>query len=217
IIAMGLATMVPVLLRRSQVYEVAVASGNAFFMVSLLGVFQAFHGGRKLAWLSLASLAYGMAIASRPSYVFGAVFLLVPVLVAGVGGPAAEGGAPGRLPRAVAALAPLGLAVAGLLLYNQLRFDSPFEFGQRYELSGVDETRATHFSLSYLWYNCRAYLFAPANLSAYFPFVRVVSLPRPPAAHIGVEDPYGIIPNIPFALLALLSPLACANRRKLGP
>src|SRR5208282_4319788 len=72
------------------------------------------------------------------------------------------------------------------------------------------------FSLSYLWYNCRAYLFAPANLSAYFPFVRVVSLPRAPAAHVGFEDPFGIIPNIPFALLALLSPMACANRRRLG-
>ena len=215
VIAMGLATMVPVLLRRSQVYEVAVASGDAFFMVSLLGVYQAFHGGRKLAWLSLASLAYGMAIASRPSYVFGGVFLLVPVLAAGVCGPA-PGAAPGRLPRAIAALAPVGLVVAGLLLYNKLRFDSPFEFGQRYELSGIDETRATHFSLSYLWYNCRAYLFAPANLSAYFPFVRVVSLPRAPAAHIGFEDPYGIIPNIPFAMLALLAPMACANRRKLG-
>ena len=216
IIAMGLATMVPVLLRRSQVYEVAVASGSAFFMVSLLGLFQALHGRRKLAWLSLASLAYGMAIASRPSYVFGGVFLLVPVLAAGVCAPAPCGAAPGRLPRAIAALAPVGLVVAGLLLYNQQRFGSPFEFGQRYELSGVDETRATHFSLSYLWYNCRAYLFAPANLSAYFPFVRVVSLPRPPAAHFGIEDPYGIIPNIPFVLLALLSPRACANRRRLG-
>jgi hypothetical protein len=216
IIAMGLATMVPVLLRRIQIYEVAISSAHAFFMLSLLGLFQTFHGKRKLAWLSAASVAYGMAIASRPSYLFGGVILLLPLL-AGEGAfrPFFSGEAPGRLSRACAALIPVGLVMAGLLLYNALRFDSPFEFGQRYELSGFNETKATHFSLSYLWFNCRAYLFAPAQLSAYFPFVRVVSLPASPYRHMGIEDPFGIFPNIPFVLLALFSPLACVNRPRL--
>jgi hypothetical protein len=216
VIAMGLATMVPVLLRRGQIYEVAISSAHAFFMLALLGLFLAIHDERRLGWLYAASLAYGLAIASRPSYLYGGACLLIP-LAAGIRerSPLQGGGAAGGWPRACAALIPVGLVMFGLILYNQLRFGSPFEFGQQYELSGLNETTATHFSLSYLLFNCRAYLFAPAHLSAFFPFVRVVSLPAPPAGHIGIEDPYGIIPNIPFAVLAVFSPFACANRPKL--
>ncbi|HEY5078413.1 MAG TPA: hypothetical protein VII43_01145, partial [Opitutaceae bacterium] len=39
----------------------------------------------------------------------------------------------------------------------------------------------------------------------YFPFVQVAWLPDPPAGHLGSEDPFGVIPNIPFALLAVVA------------
>jgi hypothetical protein len=217
IIAMGFANMVPVMLRRPQFYEVAVSSAYAFFILSLLGLYQSLHRERKLAWLAFASLCYGLAIASRPTYLFGAAALLVPVFLRlGPDAPSGRAGGPTWRARAMAAVIPVGLAVAGLLVYNELRFDSPFEFGQRLALSGFNESKITHFSPSYIWFNCHAYLFAPANLSAYFPFVRVVSLPPLPEGHYGVEDPYGILPNMPFAALALAAALACANRPKLG-
>jgi hypothetical protein len=130
--------------------------------------------------------------------------------------PPGPGAGPTRLARALAAVVPAGLVVAGIMAYNELRFDSPFEFGVTWALSGFNETKITQFSPSYLWFNCHAYLFAPANLSAYFPFVRVVSLPPLPAGHYGVEDPYGILPNIPFAVLAAAAALACARRPRLG-
>ncbi|HTU02808.1 MAG TPA: hypothetical protein VMG58_13360, partial [Candidatus Sulfotelmatobacter sp.] len=195
IIAIGFANMVPVLIRRPQFYEVAITSALAFFMLSLVGLYQSLHGKRKLGWLAFASLCYGLAIASRPTYLFGAVALLVPVcLDPGPEAPSGRGGRSARLARACAALIPVGLTLAGLLAYNELRFDNPFEFGQRLALSGFNERKITHFSLSYVWFNCHAYLLAPANLGAYFPFVHVVSLPPTPAGHYGVEDPYGILP-----------------------
>jgi hypothetical protein len=217
VIAAGLITMVPVMLRRQQVYEVAVSSGYAFFALYLLALYQSLHARRQLTWLVVAGVSYGLAIGSRPTYVFGALSILLPVFL--VLRPAPESGtrtAPGFVARACAPLIPLGLIVAGLLIYNYLRFDSPFEFGQKLALSGDDETKVTHFSLSYLWFNCHAYLFAPAQLSSYFPFVRVVSLPPAAAGYNGVEDPYGILPDIPFAILAVLAPLACLRRRALG-
>ncbi|HXQ82028.1 MAG TPA: hypothetical protein VN775_11985 [Opitutaceae bacterium] len=217
IVAMGFANMVPVLLRRPQFYEVAITAAFAFFILSLVGLYQSLHRERRLGWLAFASLCYGLAIASRPTYLFGAAALLVPVVL----GPAPETrpgrGGPARLALACAALVPVGLVVAGIMAYNELRFDNPFEFGVTWALSGFNETKITQFSPSYVWYNCRAYLFAPANLSAYFPFVRVVSLPPTPAGHYGVEDPYGILPNMPFAALALAAVLACASRPRLRP
>lgn len=215
LIAMGLTAMIPVLLRRTQIYEVAISAAYLFFILSLLCLFQALHARQGLAWLSVASLCYGLAIASRATYVFGAACLLVPVWMRAPGeGPIGAG--KGVLFRACAAIVPVGLVVMGLLFYNELRFGNPFEFGQRLTLSGVKEMGRTHFSLSYVGFNCRAYLFAPANLSPYFPFVRVVSLTGKPAAHLGFEDPYGIFPNIPFVLLAFLAPLACSGRPRLA-
>jgi hypothetical protein len=215
VLAVGLAAMIPVLLRRTQVYEVAISSAYLFFVLSLFGMYWSLHSPRNLRWLAFASLCYGLAIASRPTYLFGAAGLLVPVWFGGDGGTSGKADT-GLLARACAAIIPVTLIVLGILVYNYLRFDSPIEFGQRLTLSGVREMGRTHFSLSYVWFNCRAYLFAPANLSPYFPFVRVVSLPAKPAGHLGVEDPYGIFPNMPFVLLALFAPLACKGRPGLG-
>jgi hypothetical protein len=216
-VAMGLTAMIPVLLRRTQIYEVAISAAYLFFILSLLCLYQSLHARRGMAWLAAASLCYGLAIASRATYVFGAACLLVPVWWSTKG---AESGrmreVEGPLARACAAIVPVGLVVAALLLYNELRFGNPFEFGQRLTLSGVKEMGRTHFSLSYIWFNCRAYLFAPANLSTFFPFVRVVSLPGKPLEHLGVEDPYGIFPNIPFVLLAFATPLAGRGRPRLA-
>ena len=105
----------------------------------------------------------------------------------------------------------------GLLAYNYQRFGSPFEFGQKLALSGAEETKVTHFSLSYVAFNFRAYVLAPAQLSTYFPFVRAGDAAAFPARPLRwIEDPYGILPNMPFVLFALVAPLACVGRRALG-
>ena len=213
LIAIGLAAMVPVLLRRQQVYEVAISSADAFFIASLLCLYLSLSGDRRLSWLACASLSYGFAIASRPTYLFGAACLLVPVLFNGRSGEPTTGvGGSGRLARAFAATIPVTLVTACILLYNYLRFDNPFEFGYHFAFSGNNESSGTHFSPSFVWFNCRAYLFAPAHLSAYFPFVRVASLPRPPSGYMGFEDPYGIFPNMPFVALAFAAPWVSLRR-----
>jgi len=46
----------------------------------------------------------------------------------------------------------------GLMLYNTLRFDNPFEFGWHYQLAaGYRSNIAQQFSLHYLWFNFRFY------------------------------------------------------------
>ena len=205
-LALGLATCVPFLLARCDVYEVAISCGYAFTMLALACIWKAIHdSSQKGAWLVGASLMYGLAVGARPSLLFGAVVLLVPVVQTWrerrkVWGPL------------LAALGPITLIGIGLMFYNSLRFDNPFEFGFRYQLAGDRELTQQPFSLRYLWFNFRAYFLELARWSNRFPFVRNTIVAPSPAGHGPVEQTFGILANIPLVWLALAVPLAWRGR-----
>jgi tetratricopeptide (TPR) repeat protein len=98
------------------------------------------------------------------------------------------------------------------MLYNFSRFGSPLEFGQRYQLATNRQDTAEHFSLRYLWVNFRIYFLEPVSWHAGFPFVGKITTPALPAGHGPVEDPFGILADIPVAWLALAAPLAWRDR-----
>ena len=80
ILALGLATGILEVLSRCDVYEVAISCGFAFTMLALAAIWRALHEPkRKVLWLLMASLAYGLAIGARPSLLFGVIILLMPV------------------------------------------------------------------------------------------------------------------------------------------
>jgi tetratricopeptide (TPR) repeat protein len=205
-LALGLATCTPSLLARCDVWEVPISCGYALTMLALAAVWKALHESRnRSGWLAVASLAYGLAVAARPSLLFGAVILLVPVVQAWRR----------RLPvwtLLIAATGPIALIGCGLMLYNALRFDSPFEFGLRYALSGDRQDTARTFGLQYLWFHFRVYFLALANWSRRFPFVHDITVPPVPAGHGRVEHPFGVLTNIPVVWLALAAPLAWRGR-----
>jgi len=212
-LGVGVCTMVPCLLSRINIYEVAIASGLAFSALSVSCVFQAFTGRRHLLWLAGGSLSYGLAVASRPSLAFGAVLLLFPAYHLWKG---REGSRPGAsfLKPAAATLLPIGCIAVGMLAYNYLRFGNPLEFGVRYQLATERLRSATFFSLSNFLYNVRVCLGEPTRLSIYFPYVKGIAVPPVPEGYFGVEDAYGILTNIPVLLfgfgalcLPLLDPL----------
>jgi tetratricopeptide (TPR) repeat protein len=212
VLALGLAAGVPVLLQRAEFWEVAVSCGCAMSMLALAAIWRALHDPvRRGWWLAAASLALGLAVGARPFLLFGTAILLVPVGLAW-SRPAATGRP--RLPWAMlaAALLPLVLCGLGLLLYNHLRFDSPFEFGQRYQLAGDRQDTARHFSLDYLWFNFCVYFLEPVRWSRQFPFVGDIATPALPPGHAPVEDPFGVLTNIPVLWFALAAPLAWRGR-----
>jgi 4-amino-4-deoxy-L-arabinose transferase-like glycosyltransferase len=138
-------------------------------MLALAAIWKALHEpGRRGWWLAAASVAYGLAVGARPSLLFGAVILLVPVVYAS------------REQRRVwtlliAAIGPITLIGLGLMFYNALRFDNPFEFGCRYQLSGARPITAELFGLRYLWFNFRVYFLEPVRWSGHFPFVSEIA------------------------------------------
>jgi Flp pilus assembly protein TadD len=206
VLALGLATGVPALLPPSDIYQVAISCGYMLTMLALGAVWCALHKPeRKWRWLAAASLAYGLAVGARSSLLFGGIILLVPVIQAWRERQRVW-------PVLVAATIPIALIGLGLMLYNALRFDNPFEFGLRYELAGTREVTQQFFSVRYMWFNFQSYFLQPVRWSSHFPFVNDAVAPPVPAGHGLPEAPFGILPNVPLVWLALGMPLAWRDR-----
>ncbi len=201
-LAVGLANMVPALLRRPSVWEVPITCAYACFMVALSALFVAMHTQRRTIWLAGSSLALGIAVGARPVYLFGCIAWLFPLWTwAGESGGLVRCWRDLAWRRAlVAVVLPAAVVGVGLAGYNQLRFGNPLEFGWIYQLSADAATRAL-LNWRVIWYGVRLYLLAPAGWSPYFPFVTMINPPAAPPGQLGIEDPYGILPNIPFVLL----------------
>jgi len=205
-VALGLASGTPALLSWAGVYEVPISCGYMLTMLALVAIWCALHEPeRNCRWLAAASAAYGLAVASRPSFLFGAVMLLVPVAHAW------REGKRMAVPL-LAAVGPIGLIGLGLMLYNARRFDNPLEFGLHYQLTAMELVSRQFFGWQYLWFNFRVYFLEPARWGGRLPFVHNIAVPPRPAGYWEVASPFGVLTTIPLVWLALAAPLAWRNR-----
>lgn len=215
IASLGLCTGILDILSSCDVYEVAKSCAFAFMMLALVGIYRALHDPKQeIKWLLLASLAYGLAIASRQTLIFGALVLLIPPFQAWRG--VARTDSPVRfIALLAAAVCPMAAVGLGLMFYNDLRFDNPLEFGWRYQLTNINQNVAVGpFNLHYLWFNFRFYFLQPAHWSGHYPFLQIVPMPPAPSGYAGIGIPYaGLLCNYPIVWMALAAPLAWHGRR----
>jgi len=206
-LALGLATSTPIFLEQCKVNEVPIGCGYALTMLALAAIWKALHESeRRCWWLAAASVTYGLAVGARPDLLFGAVILLVPVAQAWRERQKVW-------PLLLAAVVPVAIIGLGLLIYNFLRFDSPFEFGWRYQLVGMRQDTGSPFYPRYLWFNFRLYFLEPARWGSRFPFVHEIIVPPEPAGHVGgLERTFGVLSNVPLVWLALAVPLGWRGR-----
>jgi Flp pilus assembly protein TadD len=143
---------------------------------------------------------------------FGAIILLLPVAQAWRA--ATEPASRRRVGLLLmAAVGPVMLIGLGLMLYNTLRFGSPFEFGWHYQLTSYRQVAARQFSLHYLWFNFRFYFLEPMYWTGHFPFLQAPPLPPLPSGYCGTGEPYsGILANYPLVWLALAAPMTWKGR-----
>jgi tetratricopeptide (TPR) repeat protein len=188
------------------VNEVAPVCGFAFSMLALAGIWRSMSEPRgKFKWLSLASLALGLAMGARPTWVFGTIALLAPVAQAWRS--AADRNARRRAAWLLtAAIGPVTFVGLGLMLYNFLRFDNPFEFGIKYQLTHYPSNHLPLFSVHHFWFVFQYYFLGWMRWCDYCPFLQLLpSLPVPADAY-GTGSSYGGI--LALSPIVWLAPVA---------
>lgn len=235
LLAAALATPVVFLLARAAVYEAAILAGQCCLIGGFYCAVRGVEDRLRPRWLLLAGIAWSAAVASRFS---------LSLAIAGLGllllyrayrlsqsatrqSQSARRQSQSAWPllgrSAMALLLPLVITVAGLAVYNQVRFGSPGEFGTRYQLANLNGLRTPPddvlVSTRYIGPNLYRYLFEGFSLSREFPFI------RPSVASAGfinrsfdlppeylIEPTVGIGLILPFALFALGPPLISLRR-----
>jgi hypothetical protein len=207
-VALAFGNALPFTLRRVAVYEVAITAGFCLSFIALYLVITGLRDGVRLRRLVAASLFVGLAVGARPPMVVWAFGLVVLAAVL-------YRRTPDRRPGLQTVGALLGPAMAIgflLLLYNTLRFGSPMEFGQKYQLAGYDPATRQGNQLSYIppgaWY----YLLSRPHLTLGFPFIHLAPPPasypfEAPVEYDGLEFVSGLLPSAPFVAFALVAPV----------
>jgi hypothetical protein len=192
----GLAAPILCMLGRPAVYEVAISSSEFFLLLGLLLAWIGIDEGTRLTWLTGAGICWalglGCGIGMAPAVAI--VALLTLWYCRG-----------GRIGAALCLGVPLAAAVAALLYYNYLRFGSFMEFGTRYQLAGVDQTRPPFYPLfrwHYVPFNILWYLVPPPRFESHFPFIRGW-LPDGLRQRFGLPEVFVMEPNLIGAVWCL--------------
>lgn len=161
----------------ARVYEAAIAAGQFFLMGGIFFAFSAFGRDAQVdkVKLFLAGLFWAGSAGSRALNLFSILFCvgLVAVWLIRARG---WGGWRQYLPELCALLFPLAFGGIALGWYNWARFDSPFEFGYRYQITIHDLNKQAYltFQPDYFFLNIYNYVFQPFEPVASFPFLRPI-------------------------------------------
>jgi hypothetical protein len=204
VLVLGFSTHVLALVRRPDMWELAIAAGFAFTMLALFAVQRALVGRRPLQALLAAGVCVGLAVGSRPTCLFAAAMLLPPIWLAW------------RRPRAgaewwrCALAAAAGLVVCGVAIcvHNYARFGNPFEMGQHYQLSMTKVSTMRLYRLAYVAHNIGVYFFNLPGWTWNFPFVAATTDNSDIPGYFCTEEIVGIGVSLPLLWLGLFAPLA---------
>ena len=204
------------LLTHPAYYEASIAGGQFFMMAGFFLLYLAFRLSKVRAWyLFFSALAFGLAGSTRisllPSVIFLAFMILLRVYLAQNRKWRASA------PAFAATLIPLAVIAFSLMAYNYDRFGSVFEFGHRYQLTGLASTEdyGNQTSIRYVVPSLYSYFFRPPSLSEQFPFITVPAIKEkmwpffihPPENYYYAEPLAGlllIVPLIGFTAVLLL-------------
>ncbi|MBC7369362.1 MAG: hypothetical protein H7343_21550 [Undibacterium sp.] len=193
----------PVILRRPAFWELPIVTAAALFWLSLFFLWKYRAAVQRPQWAFAGGLALALAPGARPTYALTAGFMVL--MFAWPRPPERLFSA--RLRRLIPLLVPLALGAGGLIAYNYQRFGAVFEFGQSYQVWGVDFRGMPLFSAGNILANLRVYFFTLPEISPYFPFLRTAVIDSPRAGYLGTEEMPGLLFTMPalcFGIFALL-------------
>jgi hypothetical protein len=204
------------LLTHPAYYEASIAGGQFFMMAGFFLLYIAFRSSKiTTSYVFFSALAFGLAGATRisllPSVIFLAFMILLRVYLAQKRNWRAS------TPAFAAALIPLAIIALSLMTYNYDRFGSVFEFGHRYQLTGLAYSAdyGQQTSIRYVLPSTYSYFLRPPSLSSQFPFITVPAIKEkmwpffihPPGNYYYAEPLAGlllVVPLIGFTAILLL-------------
>ncbi len=193
------------------VYEAAIGAGQFFLIGGIYFVLLAFEKNIRKRYLFLAGLFWACSVGSRAINVLPILFLTALLLLW------IWKNQPGPLnwnkliSLAASLLTPLALGAILIGWYNWARFDSPLEFGLRYQITiqNLNRDMPLTFQPDYFPLNFYAYLFQPFEFISKFPFIRPIdiytlleSLNIPSPKLFAGGPVTGILFSMPFLLFA---------------
>lgn len=184
----------PWLMSGPAIYEASIAGGQAFLMGALYFSARVLLGQRRaFPNLFVAGVLLACAVGSKASLALTAVFWAVVIILAAMRSSRLDAKPRGRLVAALSFALPLLFGFACLGWYNEQRFGSPFEFGVRYQLTGMDLDRdySQAFSILNVPINLYTYLFTGVETAGSFPWVRPIlgNTGPPPLAWASLHVP----------------------------
>lgn len=203
VLTLGLGSYVQVELNSSDFYQVPIACAFACSLGAahaVLSAVLAAAAGRRVVALAIASVLAGSAVGARPNYVFDLLPLGFVALWLWWRQRREPAPGPSRGWLLLAATGPAALIGGALAAYNYTRFGSIFEFGLKYQLAAIDMRHFELLSPRFISHALRAYFLAGKDYTPYYPFVRQNA------------DTFGLIPWVPFALLAFVFPVTWWRR-----
>lgn len=160
------------LIARPMFYELAEICAIAYLFLGLaFAVFCSRGTDWKAFSLFLSGLSFALMVASRPTfifYLFVAVPLILPLISKETGKFRLD------LKTAKHFFIPLVFFAIVLMFYNYVRFGSPFDFGQKYQLTVSDIRTNKLTNLAILPTGIYHYFFAPLDVNMTFPFFHIV-------------------------------------------
>ena len=112
--------------------------------------------------------------------------------------------------------APVVVVASGIMIYNYIRFSSPFDFGSAYNLTTNDVTNRG-FEWGRIGLGLFTYLFQPPEFTAVFPFIKAVDIETNYIGKTIMEYCFGgMITSLPFLWTLFLLPKAKYMLKKKG-
>jgi len=160
------------LLAHPTFYEVSISGGQFFLMTGFFALFRAFRSSLPhKGYLAFASIAFGLAGATRinllPSVVFLAIVIFWRIYIVN------QKKIIKSIPALAASFFPLAVIACSLFWYNYDRFGSIFEFGYRYQLTVHIADYKEIASVKNFVPNLYTYFLRPPSISREFPFLTV--------------------------------------------
>lgn len=163
------------------------------------------HIGVKLA---CGALCLALTAGCRPQFLVGS-FLTLPVLLPVLS--ERRKNLKKEAGKIIAFILPYVIVAVFIMLYNYLRFGSPFDFGANYNLTTNDMTRRG-FNLGRLPDGIFMYLFKPISMSLKFPFAEVVQFNSGYLGSTVMDWTFGGVLHTHIIILALLGIFAVRDK-----